>query len=150
MTIILQEYPTIGGVDFGNPAYFCTDMSDLRMPARQRGANRAIPHGSVIAKRKRNTATERTMPFVIDGSVDTSGAATGNYFSGVDTHLAYIRANVVAPVGSAPWTRAATLVLASGTLTANVQVTELERGQRSGPLLYCTLHLIVMGPGQFA
>lgn len=148
MPIILTEYLSISGVVLANPAYFITDLSDVRRPADQRGRDRIIPHGGVLAKPRRRTVSKRMVPMIIDGSVDTNGAPTGNYQAGMEGHLAYLNANVVAPVSSGDGTRPATLMLAWGPKYANVHVEALEIGRRSGPTAWATLHLSIPG-GEF-
>ncbi|MCA1572461.1 MAG: hypothetical protein LC798_19610 [Chloroflexi bacterium] len=97
--IIQSEYLSIAGTALATPSYRGVDLSDLLRPADQRGSDRVIPHGTVIAKPRRTTASKRSL--------------------------------------------AATLVLASGSRTADVHVEALDIGDRDGPILFATLQLSI-------
>lgn len=147
-TIIQPEYLSIAGVALATPSYRGTDLSDLLRPADQRGSDRVIPHGTVIAKPRRVTVSKRSLPMVFNGNVDADGNAVANYRLGVDNAIAIVAALVV-PVVSSTGTRAATLVLASGNRTANVHVEALDIGDRDGPIVFGVLQISIPA-GQFA
>lgn len=146
--IIKPEYLSIAGIALATPAFCATDLSDLLRPADQRGGDRVIPHGGVIAKPRRRTVSKRSLPMYIDGALDQNGVAISNYRTGVDTHIAYLIANLVEPITSGTGTRSATLVLATGSYTTPVHVEALDIGDRDGRLVFATLHLSIPA-GQF-
>ena len=146
--IIKTEYLSIAGIALATPAFYSTDLSDLLRPADQRGGDRVIPHGGVVAKPRRRTVSKRSLPMQINGSVDQDGAAIANYRTGVDTHLAYLSANIVEPVTTGAGTRSATLTLLTGSYTVPVHVEGLDIGDRDGPIVQATLQLSIP-TGQF-
>ncbi len=147
-TIIQTEYLSIAGIALATPAFKGTDLSDLLRPADQRGGDRVIPHGGVIAKPRRRTVSKRSLPLVINGNVDQDGNAIGNYRTGVDTHIAYLLANIVEPITTGTGTRSASLVLVTGTHTTPVHVEGLDIGDRDMAIVFATLQLSIPN-GQF-
>jgi hypothetical protein len=152
--IVQTEYLSVAGVALATPAFKGTDLSDLLRPADQRGSDRVIPHGGVIAKPRRRTVSKRSLPLVIDGSRDSDGLVIANYRLGVATHVAFLTTNLVDPIPTGTGTRSATLVLASGSYTRDVHVEGLELGDRDGPILFAVLQLSIPAPtpttgGQF-
>jgi hypothetical protein len=146
--ITKPEYLSIAGIALATPAFCHTDLSDLLRPADQRGADRVIPHGGVIAMPRRRTVSKRSLPMYINGRLDSDGNAIADYRVGVDTHIEYLIDNLVEPVVSATGTRVATLVLATGNKVANVHVEALDIGDRDGPIVFATLQLSIP-TGQF-
>lgn len=147
-TAVIREYLIVSGITLANSAFFGTDLSDLRRPADQRGRDRVIPHGSVLAKPRRRTASKRSLPMVIFGNIDQAGNPLSDYQAGMDAHLAYLNTNVVAPISTGDGTRSASLVLANSTRNANIHVEGLEIGRRVGPTAWVTLHISIPG-GEF-
>lgn len=147
-TFVLREYLVVSGITLATAAFFGTDLSDLRRPADQRGRERIIPHGGVIAKPRRRTVSKRSLPMVIFGNTDQNGNALSDYQAGMDAHIAYLNANVVAPISSGDGTRAASLVLANSVRNAQIHVEGLEIGRRHGPTAWATLHISIPG-GEF-
>lgn len=146
--ITKTEYLSIGGIALATPAFYHTSLEDLLRPADQRGGDRVIPHGGIVSKPRRRTVSKRSLPMQINGNVDQDGAATGNYRTGVDTHIAYLLANVVEPITTGTGTRSATLTLLTGTFTTPVHVEGLDIGDRDGAIVMCTLQISIPN-GQF-
>lgn len=149
MAVITKpEYLSIAGIALATPAFCHTDLSDLLRPADQRGGDRVIPHGGVVAKPRRRTVSKRSLPMYINGRLDQNGAAISDYRTGVDTHIAYLLANLVEPITTGTGTRSATLTLATGAFTTNVHVEALDIGDRDGAIVFATLQLSIP-TGQF-
>lgn len=146
--ITKTEYLIVAGVSLATPAFYHTDLSDLLRPADQRGGDRVIPHGGVVSKPRRRTVSKRSLPMQVNGNWDQDGVAIGNYRTGVDTHLAFLSANIIEPVTTGAGSRSATLVLVTGNFTTPVHVEGLDIGDRDGPIVMCTLQLSIPN-GQF-
>ncbi len=155
MPLIIQtEYLSIAGIALATPAFRGVDLSDLLRPADQRGGDRVIPHGGVVSKPRRRTVSKRSLPMVINGNLDQDGVAIANYRIGVDTHIAYLIANIVEPITTGTGTRSATLVLAAASYTRDIHVEALDIRDRDGPIVFATLQLSIPTPtastgGQF-
>jgi hypothetical protein len=139
--IILREYVVISGVALATAAFYVTDLAEMLRPADQRGSDRVIPHGGVIAKPRRRTVSKRALPLAIHGDRDQNGAVVSDYRAGLGAHIAYLNANIVAPSFTGDGTRAATLVLASGNRSAQVHVEGMDIGSGKGGMVRATLNL---------
>lgn len=149
MPLIIQtEYLSIAGIALATPAFKGADLSDLLRSADQRGGDRVIPHGGVVAKPRRRTVSKRSLPLIINGNVDQDGNAISNYRTGVDTHIAYLLTNLVEPITTGTGTRSATLTLLTGSYTTPVHVEALDIGDREAAIVKATLQLSIPA-GQF-
>lgn len=92
---------TIGGVLMHRKAWAIIDVTPLWLPADQVGEDLFIP-GKVdgrIALPRFKEVTERQLPLVIDGRFGPGGSENANELKGLKDNIAYLRANVVSPVG---------------------------------------------------
>jgi hypothetical protein len=119
---------TIGGVDMFCPAWRIDNLYELWLPADQRGQDRVRPGVSgLLAVKRRDTATRKSLRMLIVGDVDRTGAASSSKMAGIYTNIAYLRDNVVAPTGTTDGTRSAVLTVPGGaTITEPIHVTGLE------------------------
>ena len=134
---------TINGVEMMGVAWQMLDLKVLWEPGKQRGTNRLLPGTSgVKAYRKRVTETPYSMPMVITGFVDRSGAAQANPYAGLENNVSYLRSNVVDPTNVGDGTRASVLTMPSGaTRSANIHVMGLVLGNQAGPIVLATLEI---------
>lgn len=119
---------TVGGVLLNTPAWDVPSLTRLWIEAEVRGDNRAL--AGVAAGRRGNPrryeVTEFDLAFAITGSVNSAGTPYMNDWIGLQTNLATLWSGVFSPVTTGRGTRAATLVLPSGTVrTADVQIAPL-------------------------
>lgn len=119
---------TIDGVLLNTPAWDIPNLARLWIEAAVRGDNRAL--AGVAAGRRGNPrrydVTEFDLAFAITGVVNEAGTPYLNEWVGVQTNLATLWTGVFQPVTTGRGTRAATLVLPSGTSrVADVQVEPL-------------------------
>lgn len=133
----------ISGVELVDTfAWSVTDLRPLLDSADVRGADRILPGVTgVIAYQRRATVTKVTLPMVISGFTDRAGSIYFDPFLGFEINVAYLQNNVVAPLGTNPGTRPATLTLPdTSTRTGNVTVETLKLGPMAGPISWpCTL-----------
>jgi hypothetical protein len=114
----------IGGDEDGEGSLF-----DLLTLVEQRGEDRILPTATgVLAYPRRRTKTEHELRLVVVGDVDQTGATVADHTVGLQANLAYIMANVVAPVVSSTGTRTFTWTTPAGTsLTGPVHVTGIRK-----------------------
>ncbi len=119
---------TIGGINMFCPAWRIDNLYELWLPADQRGQDRVRPGVSgLLAVKRRDTATRKSLRMLIVGDVDRTGAASSSKMAGIYTNIAYLRDNVVAPTGTTDGTRSAVLTVPGGaTITEPIHVTGLE------------------------
>jgi len=122
---------TIGGVAMNGTAWKVLNLLELWLPASQRGSDRLIPGSAgVLAQRRRDTVTQRSLQMLISGEVTYLGATSGDTFERLQINIDYLRANVVAPTGTGDGTRSAVLTMPDGTTrTEPVHVTGFELGE---------------------
>jgi hypothetical protein len=122
---------TIGSIDMNRPAWAVIGdergeggLLQLWADFDVRGEDRILPSAAgVIAYPRRITATRKDLRLLVVGDVDHTGAPTVDSLIGLQNNIEYIRSNVLEPVVSTTGTRAATLLLPSGsTRTANIHV----------------------------
>lgn len=144
---------SIATVDMHTPAWNVLDLVPLWMPAATRGANVIIPGADGRRAYPRRIDEARySLPMVIGGVADRLGAAYANRWTGLQTNLEYLRANVTTPPTAPTATRAATLLMPDGTTrTANVQVEilTLSNPRTTAAVIEAVLELIIPA-GRFA
>lgn len=128
---------TIGGIVMNRPAWAVTgdgdgegSLFDLLIGVEQRGEDRLMPFGvGVIPYRRRITVTTHTLRLLVVGDVDENGDPTTDHTDGLRANLAYLMANVVAPVATSAGTRAATWDPPAGAtqLSAAIHVTGITK-----------------------
>lgn len=121
----------INSVSMTTPAWYIVDLRDLWLGPAVRGSDRIIPGvNGVIPYMRRPTVTTVSLPMIVSGRKNSSGTDYGNYYIGLETNIAYLRANVVDPTTTTNGTRAATLTMPSGaTRTANIHVLSMTPGE---------------------
>lgn len=122
---------TINGVLMHCPAWNVIRLVPLWLtPSVRGGPNRPIPGiAGRVAYRRRIDETVHSLPMMVSGLRDRTGAINANPWAGLEANIAYLRANVVDPTNATDGTRAATLVMPSGaTRTANIQVIGMTEG----------------------
>lgn len=119
---------TIGGVDMHTPAWNVLDVIPLWIHTMTRGENVLIPGAAGRrAYPRRVDESDYSLPMLIGGVANLSGTPYANRWTGLQTNIEYLRANVVTPPAAPTATRAATLLMPDGTTrTADVQVLSLD------------------------
>lgn len=119
---------TIGGVAMFCPAWRVDNITELWLPAEQRGTDKVRPGvAGRKAIKRRDDATRRSLRMLVVGDVDRTGAATSSLLAGLYTNIAYLRDNVVNPTNATDGTRSAVLTVPGGTnITEPVHVTGME------------------------
>lgn len=125
---------TINNIPLMSPAWRALNLQTLQSGANVRGADRIIPGtAGVKARRRRQTATERTLEMLVYGDVNVSNSVYSNAVQGVVSNINYLRYYVVDPPSTGDGTRSATLTLATGaTSTTPVHVVGFEVGESIG------------------
>ena len=125
------ERLVIDGVSLSTRAWWIDDLTPLMEEAEQRGTDRIIPGTpGVVAYPRLRTVTRKLLPMMVNGIYDHLGAAYSDPKVGLETNIAYLNTNVVAPPGTSDGTRSATWHLPDGstTRTASVHVLSLTLG----------------------
>ena len=91
MTIILDEYLTVGALDLATPAYFTTSLAPLYTVQRV-GSNRWIPNAGSRAYKKKSGEVSVGLTLRVRGQFNTDGTATADAKVGLDTHLRALEA----------------------------------------------------------
>lgn len=140
---------SIDGVDLMTGAWAVLDLTPLWLTPNVRGVDRLIPGvDGVKPFRRRVTVTQHSLPFIVNGQVNSAGAPYANPWIGLQTNLDVLRAGVLDPTGATDGTRAATLTMPDGsTRTANVHVFGLTAGQRVQYVQLFTLELSIPSGG---
>jgi hypothetical protein len=122
---------TIASVSMHTPAWSVFDVATLWAGPEARGEDLLIPgRAGRVAMPRRADATTRSLPMLIDGSVDRTGTPWVSYRDGFRRNLLYLRQNVTDPSAG---TRTVTLTTPAGvapgpTLTGAAHVS-LEVGE---------------------
>src|ERR1043165_5436525 len=97
---LCQGALTIAGVSMHTPAWIVVVLTPLWVKVDTRGGpNRAIPGiAGRVSYPRRKDETAHSLPFVVHGEVDRTGAVQANPWVGLQTNLDYLYANVIAPV----------------------------------------------------
>lgn len=125
----MAEGFTVNGVTFPTDG-FCDvlNLYVLWSGPKTKGSNRDVPHVAGSTPYLRRVA-EKTVQveLVVHGFNDHTGAPNADPRVGLETNVAYIRANVTDPTGTGAGTRTLTLTLPSGaTKSAAVQFEDFE------------------------
>lgn len=133
--------------DLRGPAWWALDLSPLWGFPDLRGDNVVIPHADGRrAYRRRIDQTTVSIPLVIVGNVDRTGATHANAFQGLWTNLTWLQENVHEPPPTGA-TRVARLTLPSGqTITADVQC-RLTLGAQTSATLRAVLDVTIPSGG---
>lgn len=141
---------TINGVLMHCPAWNVIRLVPLWLtPTVRGGPNRSIP-GIVgrVAYRRRVDETAVSLPMMVSGLRDRTGAINANAWIGLQANIDYLRANVTDPTNATDGTRAATLVMPSGaTRSANVEVLGMTEGNVVKFVQRFTLDLVIPAGG---
>jgi hypothetical protein len=140
---------TINSVSLDTPAWEIRDLSPLWFPPETRGSNVVIP--GVAGKHafpRRVDETTYDLPMIIHHGFDRLGGTYADPSNGLQTNVAYLYTNVVAPtIGT---TVAAVLTLPSGaTQGADVQV-QLEMSDHYGNSATRAVLYVTVPAGRFA
>lgn len=141
-----QGVLTINGVSMHCPAWNVVRLTSLWLtPTVRGGPNRAIPGiTGRRAYRRRIDETAHSLPMLVSGVRDRTGAIQANPWVGLQVNIAYLRANVVDPTNATDGTRAATLLMPDGTTrTANVEVIGMTAGEAVMYVQKFTLDLVI-------
>lgn len=140
---------TINGVSMSTPAWKILDLAPLWFPPDVRGGNVVIPGvaGRHAYPRRVDETTYR-LPMLVYHGYDRTGSTYADPSNGLQTNVAYLYTNVVAPtIGT---TVAAVLTLPSGsTQGANVQV-QLEMSDHYGNSATKAVLHVTVPAGRFA
>lgn len=119
---------TINSIPLMCPAWRVLNLQTLDSAADTRGTDVLIPGiAGVKARRRRTTATERSLELIIGGDVNWAGAPYANAFQGKKSNVRYLRYYVARPPVTAAGTHSAVLTDADGsTVTRDVHVTGFE------------------------
>lgn len=149
--VIPTRYLEISGISMSIVgAWMLIDYTPLLQDAEQRGDDRLVPHlPGRIAHPRRRDRTAVVLPMEIYGDNDQTGAAHANQVDGLEANIAYLNANVVAPVSTGDGTRAAVLHLPAGNRNANVHVVGLGLSRTSPTTARASLKLNIP-TGRFA
>jgi len=141
----------INGVSLHTPAWTVIDVTTLWMGADIRGQDRLLPTTpGVIPYRRRMTVTKYSLPMVIIGHVDMTGAPNTDIWEGLEYNIDFLRAWVVDPTNVGDGTVPASLTMPSGTVrTADVHVLGLNLGIVTRARMRATLE-ISLPQGVFA
>lgn len=124
---------TLNAVGMHRPAWCMLDIVPLWMGGAVRGSDVLIPGvEGVIAYRRRFTVTQHSLPMLIAGEVDPTGAvvAAGPWV-GLQGNIDYLRASVIDPTNVGDGTIPGSIVMPDGTVrTADVHVLGLALGRR--------------------
>lgn len=125
---------TINNIPLMCPAWRVLNLQTLQSGANVRGSDVVIPGvAGVKARRRRQTATQRTLEMLVYGDVNVSNAVYSNAVQGVTSNINYLRYYVVDPPTTTAGTRSATLTLATGaSSTTPVHVVGFEVGESIG------------------
>lgn len=119
---------TIGGVAMFCPAWKVENITELWLPAEQRGTDKVRPGvAGRKAVKRRDDVTRRSLRMLVVGDVDRTGASSSTLLTGLYTNIAYLRDNVVNPTNTTDGTRSAVLTIPGGTtITEPVHVTGMD------------------------
>lgn len=145
---------TIGGISMHTYGWNILELRDLWIVTAVRGADRLIPGvAGLRPKPRRRTATPHSLPMTITGLSDSVGNVITDpqaQRNQLETHIAYLMDNVVAPTGTATGTRDAVLTMPSGaTRTAAIHVLSITPGTYNPIGLRATLDISIPA-GRFA
>lgn len=147
---------TINGVSMHTAAWVVNDVRPLYLPNAYRGGNVVIPGASGRrAYPYRVDQASHSLPMWITGVYDRTGAAHSNKYTGLQTNLEYLRANILTPPTAPTATLSASLLMPDATTrTAEVQVLGVEtRGVRASqehPEVFLAVLELVIPSGRFA
>lgn len=147
---------TINGVSMHTAAWVVNDVRPLYLPNAYRSGSVIIPGAS--GRRPypyRVDEAEHVLPMWITGVYDRTGAAHSNKYTGLQTNLEYLRANVLTPPSAPTATLSASLLMPDATTrTADVQVLGIDtRGVRASnehPEVFLAALNLVIPSGRFA
>lgn len=142
MTVILDEYLELGGIDLGNYAYFTESLTPLYTVDR-RGSNRLLPNVAgtrAYAKVAHEVAVSLSVR--VRGQFNVDGTATADHYVGLDTHL---RALETALLDDTDTTLAAVWHRPVANREADVQVASFGLTDRRGFEAVCQLDLVIPG-----
>ena len=143
---------TVNGLLLNCPAWDLVDLTDLWMGADLRGDDVVIPHkdDGVQARRRRITATQYSLPGVMDGSVTTTGVENSDPWEGLQAHIDQWRSTIIDPPGIGDGTLIGVLTMPNGqSRYADVHVMRFTKGQVLQGRLLFTLDISLPG-GVFA
>lgn len=132
--ITYTRYLEISGIPLATPAWKVIDLAPLLDGPDLRGADRLVP-GAVGVRPypRRATVSIRTLQMVIFGDRSLEGTPYANRRDGIDTNVAYLVDNLLAPPGG-NGTRLAILHLQNGSMkSAYVHVLSPLRLGHIGP-----------------
>lgn len=123
-----EEHLTIDGWDSETPAWTCLDYTPLKERADQRGTDLIVPGAAgVIPYQRRNTVTEKQLPFFIYGDTDSTGMPYTDGFDGLQANIDEIEDDILEPTGTGDGTRLAIWHLPDGSHRgADIHVVELK------------------------
>lgn len=121
---------TINSVAMNTYGWYIVDLRDLWLGPTVRGSDRVIPGvNGVIPFMRRPTVRTVSLPMIVSGKKSAAGVDYANPYVGLETNIAYLRANVVDPTLTTNGTRSATLTMPSGaTRTASIHVLSMTPG----------------------
>lgn len=134
---------SINGVNLCTVAWCVQDLKPLWEEDDYRGGTKIVPEQpGELSYPLRRGKRRVDLDLTISGFVDTAGHFYSNPFTGLEAHVDYLNANVVAPVGTGAGTRGAVLTKPTGaTRTANVRVLGMPFKGQVGPIVVATLKL---------
>lgn len=147
---------TINSVSMHTAAWVVNDVRPLYLPNAYRFGSVIIPGAS--GRRPypyRVDEAVHVLPMWITGVYDRTGAAHSNKYTGLQTNLEYLRANILTPPAAPTATLSASLLMPdASTRTADVQVLGVEtRGTRASqehPEIFLAALTLVVPSGRFA
>ncbi len=139
MTIILDEYLTIGLIDLATPNCFTRSLTPL-YTVRRVGSNRWIPNVGARAYRKKSGEVSVSIDVLIRGQFQEDGSASADPFVGFDTTLRAMEAEFL---DDADVTLAAVWHRPVANREADVQIDGFELTDRTGFEGVCTLDVVV-------
>lgn len=122
---------TVNSVSLNTVAWDISDLTDLWFHYDVRGEDRILPGvNGVIPYRRRRAPTRHDLTIWIVGDVAANGTPFADPKIGMETNLATLDTNVIAPTNVGDGTRAASLAMPSGaTRTASIHVLGLVKQQ---------------------
>lgn len=147
---------TINGVSMHTAAWQVLDVRPLYLPRAWRSGSVLIP--GAAGRRPypyRVDEAEFALPMWVTGVYDRTGAAHSNKFTGLQTNLEYLRANVLTPPAAPTAVLSATLLMPdASTRTADVQVLGIDVAPTAAAnehpeVFRAVLHLVIPS-GRFA
>jgi hypothetical protein len=144
VSIIFDEYLTVGAVDLATHAYWVESLAPL-FGVKKVGTDRPIPRtAGARPYARRRGPVQVSLKVQVHGSVDADGAATADSRDGLYDHLRYLEVNLLDDVATTAGTRAAVWHLPDGTTrTADVHVEEFTVTGASPTEAHCLLVLSV-------